>query len=185
MRRFVLVGALAALGSAQPPMGDELGFEGTQRATGLRGWFEQPSGIAFADSEVVHSGRYSARLEGRAGAPLIMRLFPIDFDGEFVELKAFVRTENVAGGVYLWMRQDGQVRSIAAAQSQPVKGTTEWTEYSVRIPILATGNQVYYGVFIQGAGRAWIDDMQLLVDGKPLAEAQARDFSPINPAIPN
>ena len=32
---------------------------------------------------------------------------PIDFDGEWIELRGFLRTEDVSGYTGLWMREDG------------------------------------------------------------------------------
>jgi len=171
----MLICVLAATCWAQsPPLDPELGFEGTQRATGIRGWFEQPPGISFADSQIVHSGRYSGRIEGRAVGPvsLIMRILPIDFYAGFIELRAYVRTENVTGGLRIWAREDGQLSAISSAQSFPVKGTTAWTEHSLRLAIHPEGQQISYGFFVEGTGRAWIDDIQILPDAKPISEAR-------------
>ena len=170
----VLAAACRAQPAPSPALDPELGFEGTQRATGIRGWFEQPAGISFADSQIVHSGRYSGRIEGRAGGPvsLIMRIIPIDFYAGFIEVRAYVKTENVTGGLRIWAREDGQLSAVGSAQSFPVKGTTDWTEHSVRLAIHPEGQQISYGFFVEGTGRAWIDDIQLLPDAKPMSEAK-------------
>jgi hypothetical protein len=167
----------------------ELGFEGNQKATGVRGWYEQPSGIAFADSEIVHSGAYSARIEGKPGATVvIMRILPIDFEATYMEIRAWVRTEKLTGWIRLWAREDGQLTSLASSSSGPVNGTAPWTEISLRLPIHAAGHAVSYGVFVEGAGKAWVDDIRFFADGKPLTEVKKGrgiDFDTLKTLPPN
>jgi hypothetical protein len=172
MRLCLAVCILASLAAAQSPRAEEFGFEGTQRATGLRGWFEQPTGCSFADEEVVHSGRYSARLQERVfgtGA-LIMRLLAIDFTGKVVELRAWVRTEEVTGGLRLFLREEDQNPNIGYVIGQPVRETTGWAQYSLKLAIHPSGQRITYGFTLSGRGRAWIDDVELWVDGKPLEQ---------------
>ena len=73
----------------------------------------------------------------------------------------------------LWMREDGESPALAFdnMQSRGLKGTTTWTEYSITLPVRPEAKQLFFGVLVAGTGKASADDLQLLVDGKPVWEA--------------
>ena len=173
--------ALASLCQAQDSssqLKDILGFEGLPTATGIpEGWDGDPPGTIFSDDRVVHVGRRSARIDRRAFSPssassLSMNL-PIDFIGKTLELRGFLRTEAVSLFARLFMREDGPSGPLAFGDMQlnPVKGTTGWTEYTVVLPLRPGATGVLFGILAAGPGTTWCDDLQLLVDGKPVWEA--------------
>ena len=51
-----------------------------------------------------------------------------------------------------------------------IAGTTEWTEYSIKLALRITAKKITMGFFIAGTGRAWVDDIQLLIDGRPISD---------------
>jgi hypothetical protein len=128
----------------------------------------------------VHGGRVAARLERDARSPneftSITRRIPIEFGGRSIELRGFLRTEDVHGAAGLWMREDGPAGPVQFdnMQSRPVNGTSDWTEYTIRLPLDAAANDLYVGVLLSGSGTVWADGLRLLVDGKPLSEAPQR-----------
>lgn len=107
---------------------------------------------------------------------------PIDFAGSGVELRAFLRTADVQGDTELFLREDDDDTAVQFANIEDAKlhGTTEWTEYSVKLPLDRTAKQLAWGVVLSGSGTAWVDDLQLLVDGKPIWDAPSgvRDAPP-------
>ena len=141
------------------------------------GWGGGPPGTIFADDKVVHGGRWSARIErafdSSSNFSTVTKSIPIDFSGTTIELRGFLRTEDVSDFVGLWMREDGESPSLAFdnMQSRQLKGTTPWTEYSITLPVHPEAKQLFFGVLVAGTGKAWADDLQLLVDGKPVWEA--------------
>ncbi len=145
------------------------------------GWGGGPPGTIFADDKVFHTGRWSARIERNPDSPsnfsTITKSIPVDFSGATVELRGFLRTEDVSGFVGLWMREDGEAPSLAFdnMQSRQLKGTTEWKEYSITLPIRPEARQLFIGVLMAGTGKAWADDLQLVVDGKPIWDAPKVD----------
>jgi C-terminal processing protease CtpA/Prc len=149
-----------------PPVGDMPG-----------GWGGGPKGTIFADDKIVHSGHWSVRIERRADSPgdfsTITNAIPMDFAGNSIKFRGFLRTEDVSGFMGLWMREDGESGAVAFdnMQSRQLKGTTGWTEYSITLPVKAEGRQLFFGVLLVGTGKAWADDLQLLVDGKPIWDA--------------
>ena len=150
-----------------------LGFEEEPVGGAPGGWQGGPPGTIFADDKVVHSGRWSARIERHADSPsdfsTITNSIPMDFAGTMIELRGFLRTENVSGFVGLWMREDGGGPvAFENMQNRQLKGTAEWAEYSITLPAKPEGRVLVFGVLLAGTGKAWADDLQLLVDGKPI-----------------
>ena len=145
-----------------------------------RSWGGGPTGTIYFDSSVVHGGRVAARLERDANSPnaftSITRRLPIEFGGRTIELRGFLRTKDVRGGAGLWMREDGPTGPVQFdnMQSRPVTGTSDWTEYTIQLPLDATANDLYIGVLLNGSGTVWADDLRLFVDSKPLREAPQR-----------
>jgi hypothetical protein len=140
----------------------------------LQGWGGGPKETIFADDKIVHGGKWSARLErDTASASTFSTItigIPIDFTGSRLELRGFVKTENVSNYIGSCMREDGDGDSVAFdnMQSRQVKGTHDWEEHSITLPLRPEAKQLVFGFLISGAGKAWADDLQLLVDGKPI-----------------
>jgi C-terminal processing protease CtpA/Prc len=184
MRRLLLLLAAAALSHpihAQNATASELEailkFETAHSGTFPGGWTGGPDGTIFVDGQIVHGGRWSARLERDASSPngfsTITKAIPMDFTGVRIEWRGFVRSEGVSNYLGLWMREDGDIPGLAFEnmQQRQIKGTRDWTEYSITLPVHRDAKQLYVGVLVAGTGKVWADDLQLLVDGKPVWEA--------------
>jgi len=154
-----------------------LSFETEHAGGSPGGWGGGPPGTIYVDGKVVHSGRWSARIERNTASPggfsTITKSLPTDFAGTTIELRGFLRTEDVSDFVGLWMREDGDSPSVAFdnLQRRQLKGTTDWAEYSITLPVRPDAKQLFFGVLLSGTGKAWADDLRLLVDGKPIWEA--------------
>jgi len=163
-----------AQGVRRSELAQILNFEVEQTGGAPRGWGGGPPETIFADNKVVHSGKWAARLERDAASTgtfsTITIGIPVDFSGSQVELRGFLKTENVSEFAGLWMREDAEGGAIAFdnMQDRQVRGTHEWTEYSIVLPLHSEAKQLFFGVLSSGAGRTWADDLQLLVDGKPI-----------------
>jgi len=180
------VPALAQTGVSRSTIQTALGFE-DQSGTALTGWFANPPGTVSVDGSVFHGGRRAVRLERDAQSEgtfsVITRILPVDFAGGTVELRGYLRLKDISGNAGLWLREDadGQMLSIENMDSQQVKGTHDWAEYRIKLPIDPRAQRLLFGVLAAGTGTLWADDLELLVDGKPIAEAAAR---PAGPALP-
>lgn len=154
-----------ALSFEAPPNGDLPG-----------GWNGGPGGTVFADSAIVHSGHGSVRIERNATSPNnfsnIGKTTPIDFSGKTVELRGFLRLQDVSGFAGLWLREDGDAPTLAFnnMHERQLKGTKDWAAYKIELPLVATAQKLVFGVLMNGTGRVWADDLKLLVDGKPIWE---------------
>jgi hypothetical protein len=156
-----------------------LDFEAQQGGTQPTGWTASPASTVFADNETVHSGHWSVRLERNAASEgqfsTLHTYIPIDFSGNTVELRGFLRTSEVTEFAGLWMREDGDTPALAFdnMQQRQLKGSTDWTEYSITLPLQPDARKLFLGVLLVGTGKTWADDLKLLVDGKPVWDAPA------------
>jgi C-terminal processing protease CtpA/Prc len=153
-----------------------LNFEDQQSVGAPAGWTSSPEQTVSTDNKIMYSGHWAARLERKTDSPggfsTMHQAIPIGFGGKTVELRGFLRMEDVTGFAGFWMREEDDRSSIAFdnMQSRQLKGTADWTEYSVTLPVKDEGTRLYFGVLLVGTGRVWADDLQLLVDGKPVWE---------------
>ncbi|HMH88422.1 MAG TPA: S41 family peptidase, partial [Steroidobacteraceae bacterium] len=147
------------------------------------GWKASQSSTVFTDRSIVHSGQWSARIERNTDSPAAFSgfetLIPIDFLGTTIELRGFLRTRDVKGFAGLLMREDGAVVKnlvLSDMSSQTIKGTSDWTEYTIRLPLRPEARELAIGALLSGRGTVWVDDLQLLIDGKPILDAPHVDI---------
>ncbi len=159
-----------------------LTFEDEHPGAQPKGWGGTGGDSVSVDNTVVHSGKWSVRIERTPDSPqqftTVTAAVPVAVTGSRIQLRGWMRTQDVSGFAALWMRQDGDTPGLAFDSLQNrdggVKGTTEWTEYTLSLPLHAEAQRLYFGFLVSGAGKAWADDLQLLVDGKPVWEAPKR-----------
>jgi hypothetical protein len=154
-----------------------LNFETEQTSGPPRGWGGAPRETLFTDDKIVHGGKWAARLQRDSASAnpfsTITIGIAIDFGGASVEFRGFLKLQDVSDFTGLWMREDGDSGSVAFdnMQSRQVKGTRDWTEYSIVLPLRPEAKLLFFGVLSSGTGTTWADDLQLLVDGKPIWDA--------------
>ena len=76
----------------------------------------------------------------------------MDFSGGTVELRGFLRTEEVSDFAGLWMREDGDSPALAFdnMQNRQLKGTTDWIEYTIKLPLVPEAKRLFWGVLLAG-----------------------------------
>ena len=131
-----------------------LGFEDQSSAV-LTGWDAKPPDTISADDHIVHTGHWSVRLQRDSqsadGSSFVSRKLPVDFRGRVVELRGYLRLQNVSGNAGLVLEQDldGQPatmvpgnpgeRTFENMDLQHVTGTRGWAQYRVTVPIHPRG----------------------------------------------
>jgi len=82
------------------------------------------------------------------------------YRGKRLRMTAFVKSLDVAAWAGLWMRVDGPggVLAFDNMSTRPIKGKTEWAQYSVVLDVPDTAKLVAFGVLVQGSGSVSIDD---------------------------
>ncbi|MGH9868687.1 MAG: S41 family peptidase [Candidatus Polarisedimenticolia bacterium] len=183
---LLLLSALPSQEAAGIPADLEiaLSFEGSEVDGLPEGWWGGPAGTLFSETVIVHGGQRSGRIERDAGSKRDFSTFtksiPLEVDGVTLELRGFLRTEGVTGYTGLWMREDGESGSVAFdnMQSRELRGTTDWTEYIIKLPLKTEARKLFFGVLLAGEGRVWVDDLRILLDGRPLREAPKAKRTP-------
>lgn len=117
-----------------------------------------------------------AKVENSFGS--VASTIPANYQGREIELRAFLKLKNVTDGFAgLWMRIDGESGAVLQfdnMQSRGLKGSTDWTQYSIKLPLPEEGYRITIGALLTGKGQLWVDDFQILIDGKDIAEAKMR-----------
>jgi C-terminal processing protease CtpA/Prc len=162
------------------------GFEQLQSDGHMpQGWFQWGAGYSLVpDSSVRHSGKYSIRIEPGKSAEensfgCCARSIPATFGGKQIELRGYMKLQDVQNGFAgLLLRIDGEAGVLKGdnMQSRDIHGTSDWQQYSVQFPLPSEAKTVYVGAIFKGTGTVWVDDFQLLVDGKDFSEAAAKQL---------
>jgi hypothetical protein len=161
-------------------------FESSGPEGRLVGWNATPHTVLL-DSTVVHGGRYAAHLvrsptdSPGGGAAILSMSLPVTFSGKTLELRGWLKTDDVTGFAGLWLREDGGSVGLQFdnMQGRHLAGTTGWTEYRIQLPLDRRARTLFLGALLAGGGDVWADDLDLLVDGRPIGDAPPRVPSPV------
>jgi hypothetical protein len=141
------------------------------------GWFKagsQPDSYDMGtDNTVAHTGSSSGYIRSIKPVPQGFGTFMQMFDasqyrGKRLRYAAFVKCVNIERWAGLWMRIDKGKDSIAFdnMQQRPIRGTSDWTEYSIVLDVSRDAEKIAFGILMDGAGAAWIDDVQFTIVGE-------------------
>lgn len=187
-RTYPLVALLAAGFSAHAQQFNpnlNLDFEQIVRPTQQPAHWWSPTGNGYSvatDSVVKQQGRYALRLQGPSQSAdnafgVASVQLPVRFQGKTVKLSGYLKTDNVQNGYAgLWLREDGPSGTLKLdnMSKQNVRGTTGWQQYSVTLPLEPETKSIIIGGLLTGTGTAWLDQLELTVDGKPWWQAPAK-----------
>jgi C-terminal processing protease CtpA/Prc len=170
----VLLPALALAQAPIPVTPQLLGFEMAPVDGRPGGWNAFPPGTVFADAQDKHGGKQALRLERTEASAgqfsTVIAGMPIDFKGSTVELRGWLKREG-AGVPSLWLRQDNASGPVAFVDMNTAPQVGEsWGNHSISFPLRDSATALVFGIRLVGSGKSWADDLQLLVDGKPIAD---------------
>lgn len=183
IRAIPALGQLRPNGPARPSPFLNLDFEEeTPQGMPLNWYIEaSSSGVRVAvDTTHVHSGQRSLRVtpEGDAPVPLHTPLFLGGGCAHEVQWTGFAYAERLGISIRAVLFRPGGIRSFG----EPLAlAGGKWQIFQHRMAS-KTGEclpaDLKIGVLIQGAGPAWIDSLQLSVDGAPWGEGQPLSVTP-------
>ena len=135
-----------------------------------------------ADSLVRHSGRRSLRMElldttGASRFACVSSTVPAVYEGKQIELRAWVKIENVSEFMGLMLRIDNEDNDVLAfenLQQKRINGSKDWALYSVKLKLPKDAVTIFAGPILAGTGKLWIDDVRILIDGKDLSIAKQK-----------
>lgn len=154
------------------------------RAAGWNTYFQPEQQKYYpvkVDSLVKQQGKYALSIEkvGEGGSfGVIDYYIPKAFKGGKIELRGYIKTENVTNGYAgLWMRIDG-TQAFDNMQDRGIKGTTNWQEYIIELPYDgSTAINIHAGALLVGSGKIWVDNMKLFIDGQPIVKATEKELA--------
>jgi hypothetical protein len=141
-------------------------------------WFRngQPPAAAqcLAGADTALEARGTANLTLKCEQPVpgfvgvMQRLDAEQYKNRRVRFSALVKAEGVEGSGGLWMRIDDVDKPGAAfdnMSNRPIRGTTDWTPYSIVLDASANAEGLFFGTLMTGKGQLWISDWRLEVVG--------------------
>jgi C-terminal processing protease CtpA/Prc len=180
---LVCVFTLLAQSENKPPEFN-FGFEKVTPGAKLPdGWSVFGSGYDLKIDEAERkSGKYSVLIQSPAVIPAnafgsTSFTAPANYQGKEIELRGFLKLKDVAdgfAGLFLRIDGDGGVLGFDNMQSRGLAGSKDWTEYSIKLPFPEDGTRIVFGALLTGKGQVWVDDFQILIDGKDITEAKVR-----------
>lgn len=162
------------------------GFEQSAKGNKLPiGWFRWGSDdyTLKTDSTVKHSGNYSLLIEseksvGKNSFGCATMAIPAGYLGKEIEVRAYVRVEDIADSeTGVMIRIDDKNRNVLESEHnsyKTLKGVSFWNTYSVTVPFPPKAKTIYVGAIISGYGKMWVDDFQVLIDGKDISKAKRK-----------
>lgn len=162
-----------------------LGFEKISNKERLPdNWFKWGTEdfILKTDTIEKHSGSASLLIEPAGPRPegtfgCAAYLIPAIYQGSQIELRAYMKLQDVAEGqIGLMLRIDGETGGLQFKnlQEENIHGTSDWTLYSVKLPLPDNATKIYIGAILAGTGKLWVDDFQLLIDGEDISKAKLK-----------
>jgi hypothetical protein len=139
------------------------------------------------DASVRHQGEASAYIRSektgvQGFGTLVQTVDATPYRGKRLRFSAWVKSENVAKWAGLWLRVDGRPQgdrypkalAFDNMHDRPIQGTTGWARYEIVVDVKRDAHAVSYAVQLSGAGRIWIDDVNVEVVAPAAAAGGAR-----------
>jgi len=151
------------------------------------GWLSWELHNTQVDSAVKHSEKYTLRVELKSEpvakeverssleAPTI-RTIPAIYEGKTITVKAKMKTDGAEHPIGLLLRIDGDSGTLQFDNmlQKNIMGTDKWKEYSVTLPLPEDAKVIYFGAILSGKGKLWVNNLQVLIDGKDISKAKLK-----------
>lgn len=141
------------------------------------------------DSTISHSGLRSVLITSvdTAISPQfagVGYMLPSRYLGREITVKGWMKTENMSGSLALMLGiydKDGNTLQFENLQGKHIKGSKEWKQYTVTLPLPPEAQNIHIGPILIGKGKLWIDDIEVLIDGIPVQQAKLNPNFNLNP----
>ena len=140
------------------------------------GWSTQWVGHELSlDSKNVHSGKFSLKSERLpdhdSGYAISRQNIPADLlTGKDLEVRVWIRSENIQNGSVVFrivvFDEESDVLEFIQFPEGGLTGTTEWNQYTAKTFISEDANQISLDAFHNGEGTAWLDNIEIFIDGE-------------------
>ncbi len=179
---FFIYNAFSQNGKNAPAF--NFGFEQTTKNNKLPdGWFRWGTDDynLKTDSTYKHSGKVSFFIEStkniaKGSYGCIAYSIPADYLGKEIEVRAYLRMQDISDSeVSVLLRVDDKNRNVLEIENghqKNIQGSGYWNYYSVALPFPPKAKTIYIGAMLTGSGKVWVDDFQILIDGKDISKAK-------------
>jgi C-terminal processing protease CtpA/Prc len=162
------------------------GFEKVSAGNKLPdGWFKWGTDdyTVKIDTSIKHSGNNSILIEStknsaKSSFGSIAYSLPANYLGKEIEVRAYVRVQDILDNeLSILLRVDDKNKNVLAMESgrqKNIQGSGYWNYYSASVPFPAKAQTIYIGAMLNGAGKLWVDDFQVLIDGKDISKAKRK-----------
>ncbi|MEH8018370.1 S41 family peptidase [Rheinheimera muenzenbergensis] len=179
--RITFLGLMLALFchtlQAQAKTPQNMSFETTAQ-NAPAGWqIRQPEAVTI-DTQYKTDGEHSLKIHREvttaARFSFAAQLLPFSYAAKKVTLRGQIRTANVAGTAALMLQQqdaNGETLSYADSTASPASGSADWAPFSVTTDLDQRTSSLVLNVMLLGQGEAWFDQLELMLDDKPINQA--------------
>jgi hypothetical protein len=132
----------------------------------IMNWGREDAGeyTLFIDRDTKFEDKPSACIQAKVTEPkkfayINQDINPKNYLGKRVRYSGFVKTTDVKDWTALWMRVDGANGTVLALdnmEDRPIRGTTDWKQYSVVLDIPENCKKIRIGLMQNGAGTSWM-----------------------------
>ncbi|MFK7947418.1 MAG: S41 family peptidase [Saprospiraceae bacterium] len=140
---------------------------------------------AIIDTETKYQGNHSIKISltddienSTFGA--INYVIPAIYEGKSITLKGYLKADNVKGEdamAGIWLRidnEDGRALEFENMGEADVKGTFDWKQFEITLPLSGQAHKIHFGAIMDGEGTIWADALEVFIDETPLAKAKKK-----------
>ncbi|RZL36058.1 MAG: hypothetical protein EOP00_29825, partial [Pedobacter sp.] len=159
-----------------------LDFEKTNTQNKPKGWYILGKGYNVKiDDKQSFNGKKSLLIESvqteKDYAVSTIGLSPQGLIGKKMTLTGYIKTADVKDGYAgLWIRVDGKGQEKLLAfdnmNDRGVIGTTDWKKYTIEFMVKENASNISIGTILTGRGKAWFDNLEMMVDGQSFGSDQ-------------
>lgn len=124
------------------------------------------------DKNIAYTGAQSAfltsiadNIEHNDNVVLTQVMLLDAYRGKRIRFSAFIKAQDVTGKSGLWLQtsseKNNEIVEFANTDHDPIVGTVNWTRRSIVIDISELGHFLYFGAYLEGAGKVWVDGISI------------------------
>lgn len=133
------------------------------------------------DSLIKHSGQSSVCIKAKPNPGEndfggIGMQIPLHAKAKKITLTGWMKFEQVSGQVGLVlnvMSNASESMEFDNMSSRKITGSSDWKKYTVTLPYHASASGISIGCITTGTGTLWVDDFEVLLDGKPIQDIKS------------
>jgi len=140
-------------------------FKGGNYRVGYSTGFDTQITLKGAKSAFIESNK--ANLSTQKFGTLMNAADVNKYRGKRIQFTVYIKTKDVTGKAGAWFRIDGhkgrsgkgKILAFDNMHNRSIKGTTEWSEYSLVLDVPKRAMKMAFGVLLVGSGKVWFNEL--------------------------